>query len=97
MLHKIISIIYRRVNKKKQDEHLNELKVKKINKVLIEILSVLEIEESKIFLDLLEVDELPTNSDAVMILAQFQVAMNNFHSKHHRWNMDEHKDIWYTN
>ena len=46
------------------------------------------------FLDLLDEVKLPTNSDAVIIIAQFKAAMHQYKEKHFRWNGS--KQAWTT-
>jgi len=71
----------RELSKKKQDEPLNELKVKIINKKLEKAKSILKNEATIEFLDLLNEEKLPTNSDAVLQISQFINALNNFRNK----------------
>ncbi len=68
--------------KKKQDETLNELKVKKINQLLKDIRDLLSGESSLNYLDLLDNETLPTNSDAVLILSQYYASMDIFRIKY---------------
>jgi hypothetical protein len=83
------------LSKKKQDEHLNKLKVGKINKILSKIKEeVLNDDPSREFLDLLDDATLPTNSDAVLIIAQYEAALSQFHGKHHGWDGSENR--WFT-
>jgi hypothetical protein len=83
------------LSKKKQDEPLNKLKVGKINKILSKIKEeVLNDDPSREFLDLLDDATLPTNSDAVLIIAQYEAALSQFHGKHHGWDGSEHR--WFT-
>jgi len=83
------------LSKKKQDEPLNKLKVGMINKILSQIKTeVLNDDPSIEFLDLLDDATLPTNSDAVLIIAQYDAAMSQFHGKHHVWDGSETR--WFT-
>jgi len=66
---------------KKQELQLNKLKVRKINEILIQTRALLEAEPTGRFLELLDDDTLPTNSDAVLIMAQHETAMQSFHEK----------------
>ncbi len=78
----------REFSKKKQDEVLNKLKVKMINKVLEQIKDILTDEPTIEFLDLLDDETLPTNGDAVLIIAQYKSALDQFKAKYHssgRW------------
>lgn len=70
-------------SKKKQDEELNIKKVKMINRLLEKAKEILKNEPTVEYLELLDEDELPTNSDAVLIMSQFITAMNKFHGDHY--------------
>jgi hypothetical protein len=81
-------------SKKKQDGVLNPLKVKLINRLLNDIKSVLSSDDSIMYLDVLDEDTLPQNSDAVLILGQFRAAMNQFKGKHFGYDGSTHR--WFT-
>ena len=85
MLLPILDSVYdeiKELSKKKQDGVLNELKVKMINRLLIKVKFILHEEPTIEFLDLIDEVSLPTNSDAVLIIAQFRTAMAHFKEKH---------------
>lgn len=89
MLFPILDSVYneiRELSKKKQDGALNELKVKMTNRVLAKVKSILNDEPTLEFLDLLDEDVFPTNSDAVLIISQFRAAMLQFKDKYYGWN-----------
>lgn len=78
-------------SKKKQDDPLNLKKVKMINRLLEKAKEVLKNEPTVDFLDMLDEDELPSNSDAVLTMSQFISAMNKFHNDHYHlngWDID---------
>lgn len=82
-------------SKKKQDELLNLKKVKMINRLLEKAKVVLKNEPTIDFLDMLDEDDLPSNSDAVLIMSQFISAMNKFRSDHYHsnsWGIDDNGD-----
>ncbi|CAM4297982.1 hypothetical protein [Paenibacillus typhae] len=72
----------REFSKKKQDGVLNPLKVKIINRLLVDIKDVLSSDKSTNYLDLLDDELLPQNSDAVLVLGQFKAAMEQFKNKY---------------
>jgi hypothetical protein len=74
----------REFSKKKQDGIVGEMKIKIVNRLLTEIKGILAKEESVAYLDLLSEEQLPQNSDAVLVLGQFRAAMDNFSRRHHR-------------
>ena len=82
------------LSKKKQNEVLNELKVKMINRILREIKTILVGQPTAKYLDLLDDEALPTNSDTVLILAQFQASMEAFHGKYYGFDGIDHR--WFT-
>ena len=69
-------------------------KVKMVNRLLSSIYEVIDGEPNRAFLDLLDEDELPQNSDVVLVLSQAVAAMNAFKSKYYGWNGSDH--IWFT-
>lgn len=73
----------RELSKKKQDEPLNPFKVKIINKKLGQIKDLLKNEPSSEYLELLDEDSLPTNSDAVLMLSQFINSLRQFKKKYY--------------
>ncbi|MBP5540232.1 MAG: hypothetical protein J6X88_01155 [Bacteroidales bacterium] len=78
-------------SKKKQEELLNVKKVKMINRLLEKAKDVLKSESSYDFLDVLDENELPSNSDVVLIMSQYISAMNSFRHDHYRnstWDVD---------
>lgn len=82
---------------KKQDSALSKLKVLAINKVLERAKKLVDGEPFAEFTDLLDIDTLPTYSDAVMIIANHKTAMAGFVSKYqthvgygsYKWNLPE--------
>ena len=57
-----------------------------INRLLEKAKEVLKNEPTVDFLDMLDEDDLPSNSDAVLTMSQFITAMNKFHSDHYHLN-----------
>lgn len=97
MLFAILDSVFNEIkelSKKKQDGALNELKVKMTNRVLNKVKSVLNDDPTVEFLDLLDEEVFPTNSDAVLIISQFKAAMQQFKDKHYGWTGMEH--AWST-
>lgn len=70
------------LSKKKPDGPLNTYKVKVINRVLEPIKELLQYEDTSFFLDILDTDDMPTNSDVVLILSQYIRAMNFYKEKY---------------
>jgi hypothetical protein len=80
--------------KKRQDGIVSATKIKILNRLLTDIRWILEHEESLAYLDLLSEDQLPQNSDAVIVLGQYRAALNSFQAKHsHEINF---RETWIT-
>jgi hypothetical protein len=69
--------------KKKPDAALNKSKVAIVNRLLKDVFEILDGEDSRGYLDLLNEDDLPQYSDVVIILGQARAAMEAFHGKYH--------------
>lgn len=84
----LLSVMFREfqeLSKKKPDGVLNKRKVEIVNRLLHDVLEILEGEFTRAFLDLLDEDDLPQNSDVVLILSQVVAAMEAFNEKYHRY------------
>lgn len=84
------------LSKKKQNDPLNKLKVKMVNKILEEFKEILADEPTIQFLDLLDDQTLPSNSDCVLILAQYRSALSQFKSKYHQYDFLSSEYKWHT-
>ena len=82
-------------SRKKQDEPLNIKKVRIINHILEKAQEVLKNEKTVEYLELLDEDELPSNSDAVLTMSQYMAAMNKFYRDHcHLGTWEEKEGDW---
>ena len=84
------------LSKKKPDEVLNKLKIKMINRVLEQLKQILRNESTSEFLDLLEEEAIPSNSDAVFIMGQFRASMDQFKSKYYGRTFSGERSRWFT-
>ena len=85
------------LSKKKQDGILNELKVRHINRLLTKANEVLGTDPSLAFVELLDEETLPQNSDAVIVLGQWLEAMRQFKGRHHGNDpADPYHSRWFT-
>ena len=84
------------LSKKKADNPLNKLKVGMINKVLERVKKLLASDPTIKFLELLDDETLPSNSDAVFIIAQYDAAMEQYKNKHYVYDDIEFKHRWIT-
>ena len=73
----------RKLSGKKQDEPLNQFKIKVINKKLEKAKLLLQNEPTIEFLELLDEVTLPTNSDAVLQITQYINALTSFRNKYY--------------
>jgi hypothetical protein len=74
---------FQELSKKKPQEVVSSSKVKIVNRVLVPVLALLADEPTRPFLDPLDVDDLPQNSDAVLMLGQAVTAMQSFRSRYY--------------
>ena len=63
---------------------MSQGKVKLINRVLVDLQSILDKEPEYKFLDLLDDDELPQTSDAVLVMVQYESALESFKDRYYR-------------
>lgn len=97
MLFPIVESVFNEIkdlSKKKQDGALNNLKVKMTNRVLSKVKTILKDDPTLEFLDLLDEESLPTNSDAVLIISQFKGAMQQFKNRH--LDTSSIEEVWIT-
>lgn len=80
----------KKFQKKKPDSAISKGKIKIVNRLLEKVKIVLEDEESIIFLDLLDEDDVPQASDVTLILSQYVAAMDAFREKHYGWDGSTH-------
>jgi hypothetical protein len=97
MLFPILESVFnelKELSKKKQDGALNTVKVQMTNRILSKVKTILRNDPTIEFLDLLDEVSLPTNSDAVLIIAQFKAAMEQYKEKYYGWDGNDH--TWTT-
>jgi hypothetical protein len=82
------------LSKKKQDGVVNTLKIKMLNRLLTELSKVIENDPSYAFVDMLDEETLPQNSDAVLVLSQWQAALRQYRGRHYGYDSYEHR--WFT-
>jgi hypothetical protein len=81
-------------SKKKPDGVLNAQKVRIANRLLAEVLLIVDGEPTRAFLDLLNEDDLPQNSDVALILGQSVAAMEAFQKKYFKYRPLAGKSAW---
>ena len=72
----------RELSKKKPDATMSPGKVSIINRVLKDLKIFLDNEPEGKFLDILNDDDLPQTSDAVLIMVQYETALQSFKSRY---------------
>lgn len=85
MLRELVTGLYdemKDLTKKSSKETLNEFKIKSLNRVLKPLKELLKDQPTAMFLDLLEEDSLPTNSDVVIVLSQYLSAMKKYEERY---------------
>lgn len=87
---------FKEFSKKKPEEVVSKAKVKVVNRLLTKCQNVLESEASIDYLDLLDEDDVPQNSDIVLMLSQYVAAMKQFHSTYYRRERYGHEYHWAT-
>jgi hypothetical protein len=68
--------------RKKPESALNPAKVKIINTLLADLLVMLKDEPDSSYLSLLDLDDIPSYSDASLMLAQFTACVEAFRQRH---------------
>ncbi|MGQ0527425.1 MAG: hypothetical protein ACT4OY_05265 [Alphaproteobacteria bacterium] len=89
----------RELSKKKPDSIMSPGKVKLINRVLEDLKKILQAEPEGKFLDLLDDKDLPQTSDAVLIMVQYETALEVFKDRYYQSYRDgsyNYKQAWVT-
>lgn len=84
------------LSKKKQDGVVNSLKIKMLNRLLGELSKVITKDPSHAFVDMLDDETLPQNSDAVLVLSQWQAALKQYKDRHYGYDSSTHEHRWFT-
>lgn len=84
------------LSKKKQDGVVNPLKIRMLNRLLTELAEVIKDDPSYSFVDLLDEETLPQNSDAVLVLSQWHAALKQYKDRHHGYDRVEGGQRWFT-
>jgi hypothetical protein len=84
------------LSKKKQDGVVNTLKITMLNRLLSELSKVIADDPSYAFVDMLDTETLPQNSDAVLVLSQWQAALSQYKERHHGYDNVHGGHRWFT-
>lgn len=94
LLHEV-----RELSRKKPDATLSKNKVKLINNVLADLMQIVEGQPEGKYLQILEDDALPQVSDALMMMAQFNAALEAFRRRYYQHVKTDHtrgSQYWIT-
>lgn len=74
---------FQELSRKKPEAALSKSKIEFVNRLLRSLLDLLQDEPQRQFLDLLQEDDLPQNSDVVLVLSQYCATMTHFSAKYY--------------
>ena len=86
----------RELSKKKPEMILNKSKVKILNRILTDIQGILKKEPEGKYLDLLDDDDLPQNSDAILVMVQYERVLKAFEKRYSKSPGFGMEPIWHT-
>lgn len=81
-------------SKKSPDAALNERMVKSLNRILKDIKNILQNEPTASYMDFLDEEMLPSNSDVVLTMSQYRSALENYRKKYRRYH--DYDNFWHT-
>lgn len=81
-------------SKKSPDAALNERKVKSLNRILKDIKNILQNEPTASYMNILDEEMLPSNSDVVFTMSQYRSALENYRKKYRRYH--NYDNFWHT-
>ena len=84
------------LSKKKQDGIVNTLKIRNINRLLKDLKGILEKDPSRDYVELLDEEELPQNSDVVLLLSQWEAALQQYKHRHYGRESAHVPERWFT-
>jgi hypothetical protein len=86
----------RELSRKKPDATMSAAKVKLINRVLTDLLGFLKPEPEGKYLEELDSETLPQVSDALLVMVQFDTALEKFRSRYQTYDRMTHVHSWVT-
>lgn len=81
-------------SKKNPDTTLNDRKVKSLNRILRDIKDLLANEPTASYMETLDEEMLPSNSDVVLTMSQYRSALENYRKKYRRYH--NYDNYWHT-
>ncbi|MCC0178061.1 hypothetical protein I4641_13835 [Waterburya agarophytonicola K14] len=85
---------FEELTKKKQEAAVSKRKIAIVNRLLDKVRLVLDDEDSIEFLDLLDENEIPQNSDVTLILSQYVAAMAAFRKTYYKRDSSDNEYKW---
>lgn len=86
----------RELSRKKPEATMSASKVKIVNRVLADLLTILKDEPAGKYLEPLSDDTLPQMSDAVLAMVQFETALSAFKDRYYKYVKDLRSHFWIT-
>ena|ERR1022692_677398 len=86
----------RELSRKKPEATMSPGKVKLVNRVLVDLLSFLKEEPEGKYLEELDDQTLPQMSDALLVMVQFDTALNRFKGRYQKYDNILHEHQWIT-
>ncbi len=74
---------FKELSKKKPDGAVNKNKIKIVNRLLVKCKDLLQDENVIDYLDIIDEDDVPQNSDIVLMLSQYNAAMEQYLAKYY--------------
>jgi len=87
---------FTKLSGKKQDGHVNELKIRNVNRLLQAIEQLVVDSPSRPYLELLDEATLPENSDVVIILSQWLAVLEQYKEDYYGFDPELHDYRWFT-
>ena len=84
------------LSKKKPDGIVTPLKIRNINRLLTDLGLLLNKDPSRAFVEMLDEETLPQNSDAVVLLTQWRAALSQYKALHYRQDPGTYQTRWFT-
>ena len=94
-LLKAMYLEFQELSRKKPDGVLNKNKIQVVNRLLKDVLKILDDEPSRAYLDLVNEDEIPQYSDIALLLSQYRAAMGQFHDRYYRFDREARVSRWW--
>ncbi|MFZ0875746.1 MAG: hypothetical protein WAN20_14660 [Pseudonocardiaceae bacterium] len=87
---------FTKLSAKKQDGALNALKIRNVNRLLSALQSIIDLDPAREYLEVLDEETLPDNSDVVIILSQWLAALEQFKQVHYGYDAGASQHRWFT-